>query len=63
MKEELSDFAKYIIDNNLARPISEAFEEFPVEEEYHKGKIEYFLKRGIIKYDKGKRVYVKTNKN
>ena len=54
MKEDLSDFAKYIIDNNLARPLSEAFEEFPVEEEYHKGKVEYFLREHVVEYHRYK---------
>jgi len=54
MKEELSDFAKYVLENNLARPLSEAFEEFPVEEEYHKGEIEYFLREDTIEYNRYK---------
>ena len=31
-KGELSEFAKYIIENNLARPVEKAFEDYPVEE-------------------------------
>lgn len=42
MKEELSDFLKIAYKYNRVRDLKEAFEEYPVEEEWHKGKIENF---------------------
>ena len=38
--EGLSDFMKFAYRCNKVRDISEAFEEYPVEEEWHKGKTE-----------------------
>ena len=43
VKEELSDFLKLAYQHNKVRDLEEAFEEFPVEEEWHKGKIENVL--------------------
>ena len=43
MKEELSDFLKFAYEHNGVRDLEEAFKEFPVEEEWHKGKIENVL--------------------
>ncbi len=43
MKEEMSDFLKFAIENDRIRDVEEAFEEFPPEEEWHKGKIENVL--------------------
>lgn len=40
MKEELSDFLKIAYKYNKVRDITEAFEEFLVQEEWHQGKIE-----------------------
>lgn len=37
---ELSDFLKIAYKYNKVRNIQEAFEEYPVEEEWHKGKVE-----------------------
>lgn len=37
MKKELSDFLKIAYQNNRVRDLKEAFEEYPVEEEWHKG--------------------------
>ena len=39
MKEEMSDFLKFAYEKGKVRDVGEAFEEFPVEEEWHKGKI------------------------
>ena len=44
MKEELSDFLKTAYKYNKVKDLSEAFEEYPVEEEWHKGTIENVLK-------------------
>lgn len=43
MKEELSDFLKIAYKYGKVKDINEAFEEYPVEEEWHKGKIENVL--------------------
>lgn len=43
MKEELSDFLKMAYKHNRVKDLKEAFEEFPVEEEWHKGNIENVL--------------------
>ncbi len=42
MKEELSDFLKTAYKYNKVKDLKEAFEEYPVEEEWHKGKIEEY---------------------
>lgn len=43
MNDETSDFLKFAKEKGKIRDIKEAFEEYPVEEEFHKGKIESFL--------------------
>lgn len=43
MKENLSEFLKLAYRHNKVRTLQEAFEEFPVEEEWHKGKAENVL--------------------
>ena len=40
MKEELSDFLKTAYKYNKVKDLKEAFDEYPIEEEWHKGKIE-----------------------
>lgn len=45
MREELSDFLKMAYKYDKVKKLEEAFEEFPVEEEWHKGKIENVLKK------------------
>ena len=40
MKEKTSDFFKTAYKYNKVKDLKEAFEEFPVEEEWHKGKVE-----------------------
>jgi len=40
MKEKLSDFLKIAYENGRVKELEDAFEEFPVEEEWHKGKVE-----------------------
>ena len=42
-EEGLSEFMKFAYKCNKVRDIKEAFEEYPVEEEWHKGKIENVL--------------------
>lgn len=43
MKEEISDFLKFAKEKGKIRDVSEAFVEYPVEEEWHQGKIENIL--------------------
>ena len=40
----MSDFIKEMKKQGKIRPINEAFEEFPVELEYHKGNPDFFIK-------------------
>ena len=61
-EEELSDFIKFAYKCNKVRDISEAFEEYPVEEEWHEGKIENVLretKEEYSLYEIGDIVFVK----
>ena len=44
MKENLSDFLKIAYEYGKVKDLTEAFEEYPVEEEWHKGKVENVLK-------------------
>lgn len=58
----MSDFIKEMKKQGKIRPISEAFEEFPVELEYHKGDANYFIKEKKVvygKYNIGDIVFVK----
>ena len=43
MKEDLSEFLKLAYKYGRVKDLEEAFEEFPVEEEWHKGKLENVL--------------------
>ena len=47
MKENLSDFLKIAYKYNRVKDLNEAFEEYPVEEEWHKGKIENVLEENF----------------
>lgn len=51
MKEELSDFLKAAYKYNRVKDLREAFEEYPVEEEWHKGKAENVLKEDSEDYN------------
>lgn len=44
MKEELSEFLKIAYKYGKVKNLEEAFKEFPVEEEWHKGNAENWLK-------------------
>lgn len=63
MKEELSEFLKTAYKYNKVKDLNEAFEEYPVEEEWHKGKIENVLNEDSafynIEYDIGDIVFVR----
>lgn len=45
-----SEFWKWAEKNGKIKDVSEAFEDYPVEEEWHKGKIENFLKEDVAQY-------------
>lgn len=49
-KDGKSEFWKWAEKEGLIKDVSEAFEEYPVEEEWHKGSIENFLKEDIAQY-------------
>lgn len=51
MNDGLSDFLKMAYKYNKVKDLKEAFEEFPVEEEWHKGKIENVLMENSQDYD------------
>ena len=40
MKDELSEFLKFAYEHGKVREVKEAFEEYPVEKEWHKGAVE-----------------------
>ena len=40
MNDNLSDFLKNAYKHNKVKDLQDAFEEYPVEEEWHEGKIE-----------------------
>ena len=44
MKEELSDFLKTAYKYGKVKEVKEAFDEYPVKEEWHKRNIENILK-------------------
>ena len=48
---ELSDFLKIAYKYNKIKDLEEAFEEYPVEEEWHKGKYENVLREERAKYN------------
>ena len=49
--EGLSEFLKFAYKHNKVRDVSEAFEEYPVEEEWHKGKIENVVRETTEEYN------------
>lgn len=53
MKNEkgLSEFLEFAYKCNKVRDIKEAFDEYPVEEEWHEGKIENVLKETDVDYN------------
>lgn len=63
MKEELSDFLKTAYKYNRVKELKEAFEEYPVEEEWHKGKVANILNENneeyVNNYNVGDIVFVK----
>jgi len=64
-EEGLSEFIKFAYKCNKVRDIDEAFKEYPVEEEWHQGKIENVLRESSVEYslyEIGDIVYVKKYK-
>ena len=62
MKKELSDFLKIAYEHGKIKELRDAFEEFPVEEEWHKGKLENVLKedsKSYMLYEIGDIVFVR----
>ena len=55
-EEGLSEFMKFAYKWNKVRDIKEAFEEYPVEEEWHKGKVD------ITKIEEYKNSFIENNK-
>ncbi len=51
MKEEMSDFLKLAYKHNKVKEIKEAFDEYPVEKEWHEGKLENVLKENNVLYN------------
>lgn len=67
MKEDngLSDFIKFAYSKGKVRKVEDAFKEYPVEDEWHKGKIENVLREEDKKYNSyqiGDIVFVKNYK-
>lgn len=63
--EGLSEFIKFAYKCNKVRDIDEAFEEYPIEEEWHKGNFENVLRESNTEYslyEIGDIVYVKKYK-
>lgn len=63
MPKELSEFLKIAYEHGKVKDLKEAFKEFPVEEEYHKGNAENWLKEQeetySVQYSIGDIVFVK----
>ena len=63
MKNNLSDFLKMAYKHNKIKDLKDAFDEYPPEEEWHKGKIENVIKESAenyrISYSIGDIVFVK----
>lgn len=51
MQKELNDFLKTAYEYGKVKELKEAFEEYPVEEEWHKGKLEKVLKEDSESYN------------
>ena len=54
MNDETSDFLKFAKEKGKIKDVSEAFDEYPVEEEWHKGKIDSlsYLREKAENYNK-----------
>lgn len=66
MRKEKSDFLEYALKSGRIRPLEDAFKEFPVEEEDHKGNAYYYIKEEnelYNKYSVGDIVFVRKYKD
>lgn len=52
MKKKMSEFLKEAYATGRVRPVEEAFDDYSVNEEDHKGDINYFLSEGVEIYGK-----------
>ena len=52
MKKEKSDFLEYALKSGRIKPLEDAFKDFPVEEEDHKGNAYYYIKEENETYNK-----------
>lgn len=63
MNKKISDFLQIAYKYNKVKELKDAFEEYPVEEEWHKGKIENVLREEnetySANYEIGDIVFVK----
>ena len=62
MQKELSDFLKVAYEHGRVKDLKDAFEEYPVDEEWHKGKLENVLNeddKSYNHYEIGDIVFVK----
>ena len=50
MKDNLSQFMKVAYKYNRVKDLKDAFEDYPVENEWHKGKVENIINEDTIKY-------------
>ena len=60
------DFLDFALKSGRVKPLEEAFKEFPVEEEYHKGNAYYYIKEESEEYNKysiGDIVFVRKYRN
>ena len=47
----MSEFLKKAYEQGRVKPLKDAFLEFPPEEEWHKGRVDYFIKDGKAQYN------------
>ena len=52
MKKEKSEFLEYALKSGRVKPLEDAFIEYPVEEEDHKGNAYYYLNEDKSEYNK-----------
>ena len=52
MKKKKDDFLEYALKSGRVKSLEEAFKEFPVEEEDHKGNAYYYVKEESEEYNK-----------
>ena len=52
MSKEKSEFLEYALKSGRVKPVEEAFKEFPVAEEVHKGNAYYYIKASTEEYNK-----------